>query len=134
MSITLDQARQIADASLAKGRELGLKPLAAIRSFSWAGLDPARMGLGPVFASAAALDAARKEGEGLLARCERATADGVLTPPCGAALRPTARRGDDALAAPAPLRPFAGARRAQPRPDEEASFACGETLQSSRVR
>ena len=27
MSLTLDQARQIADASLAKGRELGLKPL-----------------------------------------------------------------------------------------------------------
>ena len=27
MSISLDQARQIADASLAKGREMGLKPL-----------------------------------------------------------------------------------------------------------
>ena len=27
MSLTLDQARQIADASLARGRELGLKPL-----------------------------------------------------------------------------------------------------------
>ena len=30
MSITLDQARQIAEASLAKGRELGLKPLSVI--------------------------------------------------------------------------------------------------------
>ena len=30
MSITLDQARTIADASLAKGRELGLKPLSII--------------------------------------------------------------------------------------------------------
>ena len=27
MSISLDQARQIADTSLAKGREMGLKPL-----------------------------------------------------------------------------------------------------------
>ncbi|MGC6454640.1 MAG: GlcG/HbpS family heme-binding protein [Candidatus Puniceispirillaceae bacterium] len=30
MNITLDQARQIAEASLAKGRELGLKPLSVI--------------------------------------------------------------------------------------------------------
>ena len=30
MSITLDQARQIAEASLAKGRDLGLKPLSVI--------------------------------------------------------------------------------------------------------
>ena len=30
MSITLDQARTIVDASLAKGRELGLKPLSVI--------------------------------------------------------------------------------------------------------
>ena len=30
MSITLDQARKIVDASLAKGRELGLKPLSVI--------------------------------------------------------------------------------------------------------
>jgi acetyl-CoA C-acetyltransferase/acetyl-CoA acyltransferase len=39
----------------ARARELGLTPLAAIRSWSWAGCDPARMGLGPVFASAKAL-------------------------------------------------------------------------------
>ena len=39
-------------------RELGLQPLAKIRSWAWAGLDPARMGLGPVFATHLALDAA----------------------------------------------------------------------------
>ncbi len=42
----------------ARARDLGLQPLAALRSWAWAGCDPARMGLGPVFASARALDAA----------------------------------------------------------------------------
>ena len=63
--VTVGNACGVTDAAVAlllttetRARELGLKPLAAIRSFSWAGLDPARMGLGPVFASAAALDAA----------------------------------------------------------------------------
>jgi acetyl-CoA acetyltransferase family protein len=41
-----------------RARELGLTPLARIRSWAWAGLDPARMGLGPVFATAKALDRA----------------------------------------------------------------------------
>lgn len=41
-----------------KARELGLEPLARIRSTAWAGLDPARMGLGPVFSSALALERA----------------------------------------------------------------------------
>jgi acetyl-CoA C-acetyltransferase/acetyl-CoA acyltransferase len=41
-----------------RSRALGLRPLAALRSWAWAGLDPARMGLGPVFASAKALAAA----------------------------------------------------------------------------
>ncbi len=41
-----------------RARALGLTPLAAIRSFAWAGCDPARMGLGPVYASAKALDEA----------------------------------------------------------------------------
>jgi acetyl-CoA C-acetyltransferase/acetyl-CoA acyltransferase len=41
-----------------RAAELGLTPLARIVSFAYAGLDPARMGLGPVFASAKALDAA----------------------------------------------------------------------------
>ncbi|MDP6368688.1 MAG: thiolase family protein, partial [Planctomycetota bacterium] len=38
--------------------DLGLTPLARIRSTAWAGLDPARMGLGPVFASDIALERA----------------------------------------------------------------------------
>ncbi len=41
-----------------RARELGLTPLASIRSWAWAGLDPSRMGLGPVFASAIALEQA----------------------------------------------------------------------------
>lgn len=39
-------------------RERGIEPLARIRSWAWAGLDPSRMGLGPVYSSAIALDAA----------------------------------------------------------------------------
>ncbi|MBK9384669.1 MAG: thiolase family protein [Planctomycetes bacterium] len=38
-----------------RARELGLRPLAKLRSFAWAGCDPARMGLGPVYASRIAL-------------------------------------------------------------------------------
>ena len=41
-----------------KAAALGLKPLARIRSFAWSGCDPSRMGLGPVYSSAAALEAA----------------------------------------------------------------------------
>lgn len=41
-----------------RARELGLDILARLRGYAWAGLDPARMGLGPVFASAGALAAA----------------------------------------------------------------------------
>jgi acetyl-CoA C-acetyltransferase/acetyl-CoA acyltransferase len=45
-------------ASEDKARALGLTRLARIRAWSYAGLDPARMGLGPVFASSKALAAA----------------------------------------------------------------------------
>jgi acetyl-CoA acetyltransferase family protein len=41
-----------------KARALGLAPLAALRSFAWSGCDPARMGLGPVYSSAKALEEA----------------------------------------------------------------------------
>ncbi len=41
-----------------RAAELGLKPLARLRSFAWSGCDPSRMGLGPVFSSAGALEAA----------------------------------------------------------------------------
>jgi len=40
----------------ARARELGLVPLARIKSWAYAGLDPARMGLGPVYATAKALE------------------------------------------------------------------------------
>jgi acetyl-CoA acyltransferase len=46
---------------LASGRraaELGLEPLGRIRAFAFAGLDPARMGLGPAFSVPGALDRA----------------------------------------------------------------------------
>ncbi len=42
----------------ARAEVMGLKPLARIRSYAWAGLDPRRMGLGPVYATAKALDLA----------------------------------------------------------------------------
>lgn len=38
-----------------RARELGLVPLARLKSWAWAGLDPARMGLGPVFSTARCL-------------------------------------------------------------------------------
>jgi len=41
-----------------RAAKLGLEPLARFVSWAWAGLDPARMGLGPVYASAKALDKA----------------------------------------------------------------------------
>jgi len=47
--------------SAARAEELGLEVMAHLKSFAWAGLDPRRMGLGPVFASAGALDAAGVE-------------------------------------------------------------------------
>jgi acetyl-CoA acetyltransferase family protein len=42
----------------ARAAELGLAPLARVRSWAWSGCDPSRMGIGPVSASAKALDAA----------------------------------------------------------------------------
>ncbi len=45
--------------SAERARSLGLVPMARIASWAWAGLEPARMGLGPVYASARALDAAK---------------------------------------------------------------------------
>ncbi len=42
--------------TLERARSLGLQPLAAIRGWAHRGADPARMGLGPVYATAAALD------------------------------------------------------------------------------
>lgn len=53
-----DGAAALLVATEDRARELGMKPLARIKSWSWAGLDPSRMGLGPVYSSAGALDAA----------------------------------------------------------------------------
>jgi acetyl-CoA acetyltransferase family protein len=50
-----DGATALLVASEERARSLGLTPLAAIRSYAWAGCDPARMGLGPVFSAAKAL-------------------------------------------------------------------------------
>jgi acetyl-CoA acetyltransferase family protein len=51
-----DGAAALLVASEEKASALGLQPLARIRSYAWSGCDPARMGLGPVFASAIALE------------------------------------------------------------------------------
>jgi acetyl-CoA acetyltransferase family protein len=60
--VTVGNASQITDGACAlivttqaRARALGITPLARIRAFAWAGLDPARMGLGPVFATHMAL-------------------------------------------------------------------------------
>ncbi|MDP6962865.1 MAG: thiolase family protein [Planctomycetota bacterium] len=42
-----------------RASELGLQALAGIRSFAWEGMDPSRMGLGPVYSTRTALDAAK---------------------------------------------------------------------------
>ncbi|MGE4131008.1 MAG: acetyl-CoA C-acyltransferase [Bdellovibrionales bacterium] len=50
-----DGAAAILLMSRARAKELGMKPLATIRSYAFAGLEPERMGLGPVYASPVAL-------------------------------------------------------------------------------
>lgn len=53
-----DGAAALIVTSEERARSLGLAPLARLRAWAWAGLDPARMGLGPVYASAFALERA----------------------------------------------------------------------------
>jgi acetyl-CoA acyltransferase len=50
-----DGAAAVVLMSRGKARELGLKPIASIRSYAFAGLDPERMGLGPAYATPIAL-------------------------------------------------------------------------------
>ena len=64
-TVTAGNASQITDGAAVvlvmeetRAKELGLKPLGRIRSFAFAGLDPARMGLGPAFATPLALEKA----------------------------------------------------------------------------
>jgi len=61
-TVTAGNASQITDGAAAvlvmtgtRAKELGYEPLGYIRSFAFAGLDPARMGLGPAFATPLAL-------------------------------------------------------------------------------
>jgi len=58
-TVTVGNSSQLTDAGAAmilmsesKAKELKLKPLGYLRDFAYAGLDPSRMGLGPVFAAA----------------------------------------------------------------------------------
>src|SRR6267378_2607295 len=53
-----DGAASLVIASEERARELGLPYLGRIRSYGFAGLDPAVMGLGPVYATAVALERA----------------------------------------------------------------------------
>lgn len=64
-TVTVGNACGISDGAAAlivttheRARALGFEPLARLRSWAWAGLDPARMGLGPVYSSAFALERA----------------------------------------------------------------------------
>jgi acetyl-CoA acyltransferase len=50
-----DGAAMVMLMSRAKAEELGYKPIASIRSYAFAGLEPERMGLGPVYATPIAL-------------------------------------------------------------------------------
>lgn len=61
-SVTIGNSCQVTDGAAAllimeanKARELGLAPLGRIRDYAYAGCDPARMGLGPVFATSRVL-------------------------------------------------------------------------------
>ena len=64
-SVTAGNASQITDGGAVvlvmsedRAKEAGFEPLARIRSFAFAGLDPSRMGLGPAFATPLALERA----------------------------------------------------------------------------
>jgi len=62
-TVTVGNSSQVTDGAAfavlmreSKAHELGLIPLGYIREFAFAGLDPSRMGLGPVFAAAKIFD------------------------------------------------------------------------------
>jgi acetyl-CoA acetyltransferase family protein len=64
-SVTIGNSCQVTDGAAAllimeanKARDLGLTPLGRIRDYAYAGCDPARMGLGPVFATSRVLQQA----------------------------------------------------------------------------
>lgn len=58
-TVTAGNSSQVSDAAAAvvlmkesKAKELGLQPLGYLRAYAYEGLDPSRMGLGPVYATA----------------------------------------------------------------------------------
>ncbi|MGF7399856.1 acetyl-CoA C-acetyltransferase [Thermoanaerobacterium thermosaccharolyticum] len=53
-----DAAAAVVVMSKEKAEELGIKPLATIKSFGYAGVDPSIMGIGPVYATRKALEKA----------------------------------------------------------------------------
>ena len=62
-TVTVANSSQVTDGAAfailmreSKAKELGLEPLGYIREFAYAGMDPSRMGLGPVFATKKLLD------------------------------------------------------------------------------
>jgi len=62
-TVTAGNASQVTDGASAvllmsesKAKELGFKPIGYIVDFAYAGLDPSRMGLGPVYATSKVLD------------------------------------------------------------------------------
>ncbi len=62
-TVTVGNSSQVTDGAAfailmreSKSKELGLTPLGYIRDFAYAGLDPSRMGLGPVFAAKKVFD------------------------------------------------------------------------------
>lgn len=62
-TVTAGTSSQVTDGAVAllmmtesKAKSLGLKPLGYIKDFAYAGLEPARMGLGPVFSTAKLLE------------------------------------------------------------------------------
>ena len=62
-TVTAGNSSQVSDAAAAvvvmsekKAKAMGLEPLGYLRDFAYAGLDPKRMGLGPVFATAKLFD------------------------------------------------------------------------------
>lgn len=62
-TVTAGNSSQITDGAAAvmlcsekRAKELGIKPLGYLKAFSYAGLDPERMGLGPVYAASKVLE------------------------------------------------------------------------------
>ncbi|MES2961360.1 MAG: thiolase family protein [Pseudomonadota bacterium] len=62
-TVTVGNSSQITDGAAfavlmreSKAKELGLEPIGYIREYAYAGLDPSRMGLGPVFAAKKVFD------------------------------------------------------------------------------